>query len=81
MEIDSGKLWLKQSMAEAGSRSPSLLPGLPGEVSLYFRAASSGIAITGDACMERTCSFVLRWRVGDSLPRGEDKEMTAFHAE
>lgn len=57
-----------EALAEAVYGRGSLLPGLPGEASLYFRAASSGTAITGDAYMERTCSFVLSWRVGDSLP-------------
>lgn len=57
-----------EALAEAVYGRGSLLPGLPGEASLYFRAASGGTAITGDAYMERTCSFVLSWRVGDSLP-------------
>lgn len=66
-----GKLLMEQSVARASGRYFGLVQDLLWKVPSCLKAVPSHIAITGEACRERTFSF--RRRVGDGLPSGEKK--------
>ena len=67
VEIGSKELLLKQLVAKAGGRSFGVAPRQLWEMPLYLKAASRGVAITGDAYREESFSFLLRRRVGGCL--------------